>query len=220
MELYRVQLREKRQKATESLPELGQAIRRLTNLAYPSAGNDLQETLAKEQFIDALVDSDMRIRIKQSRPKTLNEAISLAVELEAYIKSDRRNQEIKNFARPLSGNEFKGSDFESRMASIEKTLDTMLRELSQLKKCRDVTHEQRKDYEKSSTIQKPKSPMSQWTCYTCGKRGHISLYCKKPKPSQDKGRSRGTDHYSGDRRPKDAEKGNSNFSSLSTEEEK
>jgi hypothetical protein len=35
-ELYRVPLTERRQKPTESLPELGQAIRRLVNLAYPT----------------------------------------------------------------------------------------------------------------------------------------------------------------------------------------
>lgn len=36
-ELYRVQLRDRKQKATESMAELGQDIRRLTNLAYASA---------------------------------------------------------------------------------------------------------------------------------------------------------------------------------------
>ena len=35
-ELYRAQLTERRQKPAESLPELGQAIRRLVNLAYPT----------------------------------------------------------------------------------------------------------------------------------------------------------------------------------------
>ena len=49
-ELYRVQMKERRQKASESLPELGQSIRRLANLAYPSAPLDVKETLAKEQF--------------------------------------------------------------------------------------------------------------------------------------------------------------------------
>ncbi len=51
-ELYRVQLRDRRQKASESLSELGQDIRRLTNMDYPSAPADLKETLAKEQVID------------------------------------------------------------------------------------------------------------------------------------------------------------------------
>ena len=59
-ELYRAQLPERRQRATETIPELGQDIRRLTNLAYNSAPIEVRETLAKEQFVDALVSSDMR----------------------------------------------------------------------------------------------------------------------------------------------------------------
>jgi hypothetical protein len=56
-ELYRVQVRECKKKASESLPELGQVLRRLSNLAYPTAPRDVRETLAKEKFIDALHDS-------------------------------------------------------------------------------------------------------------------------------------------------------------------
>lgn len=59
-----------------------QDIRRLNNLAYPVTPGEVRETFAKDQFIDALIDSDVRIRIKQSRPTNLNEAISLAVDLE------------------------------------------------------------------------------------------------------------------------------------------
>ena len=51
------------------------------HLAYPTAPIDVEETLAKEQFIDALVDADLRLRIKQARPQTLNDAIRLDVEL-------------------------------------------------------------------------------------------------------------------------------------------
>jgi hypothetical protein len=82
-ELYRVQFRERKKKASESLPELGQVLRRLSNLAYPTAPRDVRETLAKEQFIDALHDSDMRLKVKQSRPRNLDDAIKLSVELEA-----------------------------------------------------------------------------------------------------------------------------------------
>ncbi|CAC5368538.1 unnamed protein product [Mytilus coruscus] len=89
-ELYRVQLKERRQKASESLPELGQAIRRLVNKAYPNAPSEVKETLAREEFLDSLVDSEMRIRIKQSRPENLNQTRCLAVELEAFYKAERK----------------------------------------------------------------------------------------------------------------------------------
>ena len=81
-ELYRVKLRKKRQKASESLSELGQDIRRLINLAYPTAITELRETLAKDQFVDFLINVDMRLRIKQARPSILNDAVRHAVELE------------------------------------------------------------------------------------------------------------------------------------------
>jgi hypothetical protein len=79
MDIYRVQLKERRQKASQTLPELGQGIRRLVNKAYPKAPAEVKETLSTEHFLDALVNSEMRIRIKQSRPANLNQAICLAV---------------------------------------------------------------------------------------------------------------------------------------------
>ncbi|XP_061194780.1 uncharacterized protein LOC133202936 [Saccostrea echinata] len=90
VDLYRAQLRERRQRASESLPELGQQIRRLVNLAYPTVPADVKETLAKDHFIDALAISDIRLRIKQARPKNLNEAVRNAIELEAFLKTEQR----------------------------------------------------------------------------------------------------------------------------------
>lgn len=60
-ELYRVQLRKRRQRPGETLPELGQAIQRLAYLAYPAASAEIWETLAKDHFVDVLVDSEMHI---------------------------------------------------------------------------------------------------------------------------------------------------------------
>ena len=91
-ELYRAQLRERTKKATESFPELGQSIRRLTNLAYPTAPYDVRETLAKEQFLDALIDSDMRLWIKQARPRYLNEAKGTLLSLKHTQKLRRQTQ--------------------------------------------------------------------------------------------------------------------------------
>ena len=54
-------------------------------MAYSSAPIEVRETLAKEQFVDALVSSEMRPRIKQSRPRDLNEAICHAVELDLIV---------------------------------------------------------------------------------------------------------------------------------------
>jgi hypothetical protein len=44
--------------------------------------------LAKEQLIDALIDVNMRLRIKQARLVNLNYAVRHAVELEAFNKAN------------------------------------------------------------------------------------------------------------------------------------
>ncbi|VDI25446.1 Hypothetical predicted protein [Mytilus galloprovincialis] len=97
--------KECRQKASETLPGLGQSVRRLSNLAYPTAPLELRDTLAKEQFIDALVDSEMRLRIKQSRPKGLNDAIRLAVELEAYNTAESKTLNSMGHLRHTTSDE-------------------------------------------------------------------------------------------------------------------
>ncbi|VDI23601.1 Hypothetical predicted protein [Mytilus galloprovincialis] len=136
-ELYRVQFKERRQKASESLPELGQSIRRLSNLAYPTAPLD--------QFIDALVDSEMRLRIKQSRPKGLNDAVRLAVELEAYNKAENKVREGRGYLRQTMNDDELGreekitksdsptKDIASWMQTMEKSLSTLTTEMAKLK---------------------------------------------------------------------------------------
>lgn len=97
-ELYRAQLRGRKQKVVKSLPELRQDVRKLTNLAYPTATADLKEILAEEQFIDALRDPDMSLRIKQARPVDLNDAVRHAVELQAFQSADKKMQENQDMS--------------------------------------------------------------------------------------------------------------------------
>ena len=46
-------------------------------------------------FIDAISDAEMRLKIQQSRPKVLSEAIKVAVELEAFDKAESQCQANK-----------------------------------------------------------------------------------------------------------------------------
>jgi hypothetical protein len=111
----------------------------LTNLAYPTAPGEIREILAKNQFIDALIDSDARIRIKQSRPASLNEAISLAVELEAYNRVEKRDQEFKSHLReafveeqPDIAENCNNDQFATWMKSVEQNMKNITVERREL----------------------------------------------------------------------------------------
>ena len=51
---------------------------------------DLQDSLAKDQFIDALEDREIRMKIRESGPKMLDEAVSRALQIEAMYEVELR----------------------------------------------------------------------------------------------------------------------------------
>lgn len=73
----------------------------------------------------------MRIRIKQSRPQNLNEAIRLAVKLEAYNRAEKQNQISKSHLQvpnteqttPFTTAEAKETSMEAWMKSVEANMN-------------------------------------------------------------------------------------------------
>ena len=161
---------ERRQSATETLPELGQSIRRLTNLAYPTAPGDVRDTFAKEKFIDALVDSDMRLRVKQARPLNHNDAIRHAVELEAFIKSDRKMLESNSHLRPLQTCKLDCETAAVSTPNPNNALEDLASEIKQLRK--DINDMKMKTSQPLDQNGKSKD-VSKRNCYKCGSGFHL-----------------------------------------------
>ncbi len=63
-DLARGKLKTRIKKREESLPELADSVESLTRKAYPDALNDLQDILARDNFIDALYQEDLRLRVR------------------------------------------------------------------------------------------------------------------------------------------------------------
>ena len=111
-----------------------QAIRRLVNLAYPTVPENVRDTPAKQHFIEALADSEMRIRIKQSRLQNLNDAIRLAVELETFNRAERRVTEGRSYLRTTTADSTAGkvSDKTKDETDMMKLMTDMQKRLSDL----------------------------------------------------------------------------------------
>ena len=90
MELNRIKLKARTCRREESLPELAEDIERLVRLAYPDAAETMVEVLAKNQFVDALPEEDMRLRIRQNRPAMLRAALEAALELESHQPASKQ----------------------------------------------------------------------------------------------------------------------------------
>ena len=66
VKLNRARLCSRIKRREESLSESAKDIERLTRLAYPDAAESMIAVLEKDQFIDSLLEEDMRLRIWQS----------------------------------------------------------------------------------------------------------------------------------------------------------
>jgi len=85
--LYRSQLRTRRRGKEETLQTLYHDINRMAGLAYPGKSSIHKKLAAIDAFIDALNDSDLRMRVRDKEPKNLDHALHIALLAEANTKS-------------------------------------------------------------------------------------------------------------------------------------
>ncbi len=107
--LFQAEFRNRRRNKNEKLPELAHDLRRLARLANPDAPSNVQEDLAMEQFIVALDDGDSRWRIRQTQPKTMNDVLRTALELEAHLESEHQDARSRKFVRAVTMTKHEGS---------------------------------------------------------------------------------------------------------------
>ena len=97
-ELYHAKIKSRIRQRGESIPELAQDIRKLVWPAYPSAPAEVREQLSKDCFIDSMNSADLEWSVLQGKPKTVDDAIKLALQYEAFQRGKRgRQSDIRPF---------------------------------------------------------------------------------------------------------------------------
>ena len=165
-EIYRATLKSRTRKKDESLPELAQAITRLTRLAFPGVPSDIRDTMDQDNFIDALCDADTRWKVHQSRPKTLNDALMIAVELEAFLTADQQRGRTARAAPAIpESTAGQNSGQENPCTDCKKELQEV------------------KDLLTKIVAQKPSRPRRPDGCWSCGDKNHLARSCPNKQQS-------------------------------------
>ena len=172
--LHRARLRNRTRGGNEGLQELALDVERLAHLAYPDAPPDFRATIACDQFIDALEDTDMQMTVRQAMPSSL-----LAAALE--YESPRRSLK--------SSHNRQSSGFGNRQASVETPspsnletkLDAILSRIQQLESA-NRKPAGRVDSRKQAGL---------GPCWNCNKMGHVRRDCRLPSRMSTSGTSSG-----------------------------
>ena len=152
-------------------------MRRLVQLAYPTASQDILDVLGKDQFIDALDDSEIRWRVYQIKTRTLDDAVCAAVEMEAYKKAESQRSHFRKPVRRLNCDDKtaapdKSTDLNQLRSQVDQ-LNTLMAQLLEGPK---------KDRFK-------KFPNRKLECWNCGREGDLRRDCPKPMKFPQKGHS-------------------------------
>ena len=137
-EVFRAQLKSRVKQKGESIAQLAHAIKKLTRQSYPKASQDLIEALALDHFIDAISETEIRLRLREVGPKSLSEAEAIAVRMEAHRIADRQRTKLvgkvdqaslesTNTPKPL----------EDQLATISKNLDFLQKRIENLSQHRN-----------------------------------------------------------------------------------
>ena len=138
-EAFRAQFRTRSRRPQEPLAELAPDIEKLAYLAYPSAPAEFRGILIRDQFIDALDDIELRISVRQTRPRTLKDALGSALEVET----------IRRSAKPAETTGSGTSGFKTRVASAgaetatsqESVLQQIMQTLARIERTQRATAE-------------------------------------------------------------------------------
>ena len=167
---FRTQFRRRRRSPGESLSSLARDIEKLAFQAYPDAPRELRDSLACDQFLDALGDVDLQISVRQSRPAGLQDAVTGAVEIEAIRRSVKATHGEPHSsagfaARQAVGNrdanvrDGNAEDFEHRLKALENSLKAVQTQRGSASSRRGSAEEVE--------------------CWSCGERGHVRRSCPK-----------------------------------------
>ena len=95
--LKRMEFRNRHKKKDETVSEYGFVLIRMVTSAYPNLSQQAREDLAVEQFITGLPTKEIQQHVQFSRPKSMEQATSLATEFESFnIRYEGRKPENRS----------------------------------------------------------------------------------------------------------------------------
>jgi len=86
-ERFKAEIKARRRRPGESLQQLYQDISKLVALAYPKEEPALVNHVAKQAFVIALSDPMLQLKVIEREPKRVEDALNIAVKMEAYQAS-------------------------------------------------------------------------------------------------------------------------------------
>ena len=172
-EMFYQQLTTYRKKPDQSWEDLAQEMERLSIKAYAGMEEKYRDSMAAKAFVEAVVDKDVRRRLRQKHPKTINEAVRHA----RMIEADQLREDLWQEFDSGKGKDSKEKKTDKTRA-VEATKPRGSAAPDAVAAPKKVPAKGRGQGGKRRTD--PKSPRSTGKpviCFLCGVQGHVQRKC-------------------------------------------
>ena len=184
---HKFEFKNRRKQKDESVSDYGHALRRLASQAYPTLNLASTEALVVDQFVEGIGNRDLKRYVQLlNRPKTLDQAISFAIEYEAF------EGPVENVRKPQFSDEVtyhtyvvdqsKHAKQAENLNLEEKIKNILIQELKNENTKSTVNETVRKNLDENTHVKPVNENLkrrSVITCDYCGKKGHIQTRCFK-----------------------------------------
>ena len=193
-ELYVAELNTRKKRRDEDWASFGDALRVLSDKAYPDLEDKAKERLSLNQYLSQIEDSQVAFGVKQKRPSNVEEAVA-AIELESYLNaaasSSKSHRHVDVVVPQKSARESQwGDDTESAavsgVAGVDEKLLTTLESLSERLHRLETSLRSNKDHS-PVRVEKQLDRRRHIVCWNCGKKGHIARVCRNSSPLAQQG---------------------------------
>lgn len=209
-DVFRALLRNRVQLTNESFPELAHAIRRLVKHTYPTAPYDMLTRMAKEHFIEAIGNPETRKWVCFREPKTLDDAVRMAIKVESREEHEFQKGTVKKNLRAVR------FDTNSEVDNISKVNKELVNTMNDMRKEMQHMSSQIVNLEGKVTVtdnrpnpnggnsrNQNREPIDWQTvqCYGCHQYGHTKRRCPNMGYNNQGGYARsgnrGNTHFTG-----------------------
>ena len=194
-ELYVAEFQTRRKGKAESWADFAEDLRKLADRAYNDLQEEAKEKLSLTRYLDQIADPQVLFGVKQSRPRTLDDAVAATLELESFKNSKPCGVNVTQ----VQSDTVPGKD-EATVGAIgppenkqstEELLKAVLQRLERLENSQKplrtspANEARRAQFNQERPSQPPTGPV---ICRRCGKEGHYARGCAaKTTPRQPQG---------------------------------
>lgn len=189
-ELYRTEFYTRKKRKSEDWASFAEDLKTLADRAFSNLEQAAQEHLALTHYLEQIDRPQIAFSVRQKRPKSVDEAVTITLEMESYLSGGRVGQVGLETAEPESAIV---AAVQSKQDTMMDMMRLMMERLERLENqelrgppptARRFVPQggQQTGARASRTGVGSEAAPQPITCFRCGKEGHVARGCRAPRP--------------------------------------